>query len=189
MPDMLINMNHLVADNSGRRRAVGTSNKAGTRKLREDLTEADGKLVFLTGSQDGYVEVCMQAYTATKAAPRRMGLRITTLPAAEYEQQQMKEKAKAQKEVVLPKEIANEMLLKVETSRITTELERFTKRIQDIGNGASQSKDRESSFHQVSVKLSRAIRRWPIFRICILLIAGYMQVSHVVKYMKSRHIY
>jgi hypothetical protein len=188
MPDMMININHLLTE-SGRRRSVGTNNKEGTRKLREDLTETDGKLVFLTGSQDGHVEICAQAYTATKAAPRRMGWRITTLPASEYEEQQKNLKTKTQKEVELPKKIADEMLLKVETSRITTELERFTKRIQDIGNGASQSKDRESAFHLVSVKLSRAIRRWPIFRICILLIAGYLQVSHVVKYMKSRHIY
>lgn len=187
MPDMMIQMNHLVEEH-GRRRSAG-ANKNGTRKLRQDITETSGRLEFLTGDRDGFIEICAQAYLATSTEPRRFGMAVSKMSMEEYEDEKNKVKKEARNDVKVPDNIQSEMLVKVETSRITTELERFTKRIQDISNTAQSSKERESSFHQSSISLSRAVRRYPIFRICILLVAGYMQASHVVKYMRSRHIY
>ena len=184
---MMIQMNHLVEEN-GRRRSAG-ANKNGTRKLREDLTEKSGRLEFMTGDRDGFIEICMQAYLASSTDPRRFGIAVSKMSVEDYEKQKEDAKKQAQKDVEVPANIQTDMLVKVETSRITTELERFTKRIQDISNTAQSSKERESSFHQSSVFLSRAVRRYPIFRICILLVAGYVQASHVVRYMRSRHIY
>ena len=184
---MMIQMNHLVEEN-GRRRSAG-ANKNGTRKLREDISEKSGRLEFMTGDRDGFIEICLQAYLATAKDPRRFGIAVSKIALEDYENQKEHAKKDAQKDVEVPANIQTDMLVKVETSRITTELERFTKRIQDISNSAQSSKERESSFHQSSVSLSRAVRRYPIFRICILLVAGYMQASHVVKYMRSRHIY
>lgn len=187
LPDMMIQMNHLMEEN-GRRRSAG-ANKNGTRKLREDLTDKEGRLEFFTGDRDGFVEICFQAYLASRTEPRRVGLRVTKIPASDYEQQKTSAKIAQQNKVQVPGGVKQDMLVKVETSRITTELERFKRRVQDISNGGAASKDREASFHQTSVSLSRAVRLYPIFRICILLVAGYMQASHVVRYMRSRHIY
>lgn len=187
MPDMMIQMNHLLDDN-GRRRSAGT-NKNGTRKLREDLQAKEGRLEFLSGERDGYIEICVQAYTATRTSPRRIGLRIEKMPVAEYERQKEGIKESKSDEVKVPGDIQSEMLVKVETSRITTELGRLKVRCADLGNSASTAKKRETEFHQTSVNLSKAARYYPIFRIAILLVAGYMQASHVVQYMKTRHIY
>ena len=81
------------------------------------------------------------------------------------------------------------MMLTVETSRITKAISRHKQRVREIASDMAASKDRQASFHESSVALSRGVRRYPIFRIGILLVAGYMQASHVVRYMRSRHIY
>lgn len=187
MPDMMIQMNHLLDDN-GRRRSAGT-NKTGTRKLREDLRSKEGRLEFMTGERDGFVEICVQAYTATRASPRRIGMRVQKLPLDEYEAQKENAQKAKPDDVKVPEDVQSEMLVKVETSRITTELSRLTVRARDIANSASAAKRKESEFHQTSVTLHRAVRYYPIFRICILIVAGYLQASHVVNYMKTRHIY
>ena len=184
---MMVQMNHLIEDN-GRRRSAG-ANKQGTRKLREDLDVTAGRLEFLTGDRDGFVEICVQAYAATKAEPRRFGMKLTTMSQGAYELEKQTKVEMEHRKVQIPMRQETEMLLKVETSRITTELDRFAKRIQEIASNSAAAKDRQASFYQTSISLSRAVRRYPIFRICILLVAGYMQASHVVKYMRSRHIY
>lgn len=183
---MMLQMNHLVEDN-GRRRSAG-ANKSGTRKLREDITNHDGSVAFFTGERDGFVEICVQAYTATAKDPRRFGMRIESKSTQAYERE--KEAAQSGKAFPdVPQKIQSDMMLTVETSRITKELERHKQRVQDIAGNSAASKDRQASFHESSVTLKRGVRRYPIFRICILLVAGYMQASHVVKYMRSRHIY
>ena len=180
-------MNHLIEEN-GRRRSAGT-NKNGTRKLREDISVEKGRVEFFTGDRDGFVEICIQSYLASKQEPRRVGMSVTKMSTAEFEQQKEAAKESVKGSVQVPGDVQTEMLVKVETSRITTELERFTKRLKDISNGAAASKDREADFHETSIKLNRGVRQYPIFRIGVLLIAGYMQASHVVRYMKNHHIY
>ena len=183
---MLIQMNHLVEDN-GRRRSAG-ANKKGTRKLREDITNRHGQIEFFTGERDGFVEICVQAYLATAKDPRRFGMSVVLKSMEVYNREkEAKEPVKAFPNV--PQQIQSDMTLAVETSRITKELERHKQRVQDISGNMAASKDRQASFHETSVSLSRGVRRYPIFRICILLVAGYMQASHVVRYMRSRHIY
>ena len=184
MPDMMIQMNHLVEDN-GRRRSAG-ANKKGTRKLREDITNTNGRIEFFTGERDGFVEICIQAYMATQKEPRRFGMRIEAKSTQAHEREKQ---PKSPDFPVVPEKIQNDMMLTVETSRITKELERHKERVQDITGNMAASKDRQASFHETSVALKRGVRRYPIFRICVLLVAGYMQASHVVRYMRSRHIY
>jgi hypothetical protein len=184
LPEMMIQMNHLMED-EGRRRSAG-ANKRGTRKLRHDIGTTMGQLEFFTGDRDGFVEICVQAYASTPTTPRRFGFHVLKVSLETYEAEHDTERAK---QIRMSQQDQMDTLLKVETSRITTELERFIKRIQDISGNAAASKDRQASFVQTSIALKRAVRGYPIFRICILLIAGYLQASHVIRYMRSRHIY
>jgi len=79
-------------------------------------------------------------------------------------------------------------LVKTETSRISSELMRMHRRAKSIAGDAQFSKEREESFFHKSVSLNRAVRYWPMFRLLVLMVGGYLQVSHVVQYMKRRHI-
>lgn len=185
LPEMMIQMNHLMED-EGRRRSAG-ANKRGTRKLRHDVESTEGQLEFFTGDRDGFVEICFQAYASTQAKPNRFGMHVAKVTLEAYDS--LHNTPERAKEIRQSHQNQQDNLLKVETSRITTELERFTKRIQDIAGNAASSKDRQSSFVQSSISLKRAVRMYPIFRIGILLVAGYLQASHVVRYMRSRHIY
>lgn len=188
MPDLMVQMNHLLEDN-GRRRSAGT-NRSGTRKLRTDITEKHGQLEFYTGERDGFVELCVQAYMATRATPRRIALRIQKHYTEEHERREAAAEKKAQADAVkVPDSMQTDMLVKVETSRITTELERLAVRARDCGTVSRTAQKRDEEFHLTSMKLHRAVRWYPIFRVAILIVAGYLQASHVVRYMKNRHIY
>jgi len=154
-------------------------NKSGTGKIREQLTERQGVIEFVTGSFDGLVEICVQSLSASQESPSRVALNITT-------------KVEPTEKEETPPPVMDQgqaMRLRLETNRIGGELTRMEMRTREIMANAEYARDRELSFHEQSISLNKAVRYWPMFRILILVFAGYLQVSHVIQYMKSRHIY
>jgi hypothetical protein len=89
-----------------------------------------------------------------------------------------KEKAEIEKQII-----------ETQTSRISGELMRMQRRADSIAGDADFSKEREAKFHDKSVALNKAVRFWPMFRMFILGVGGYLQVTSVISYMKSKHIY
>jgi hypothetical protein len=156
-------------------------------KIRQPLESESGQIGYYTGHLlGGTIEVCVQSYTATVEMPSRVSLDIHELDDSKAVDEELAEKRRA-----LTKEQveAENKLVKEETSRITSELMRMHRRAKSVGGDARYSKDREEAFHNLSVSLNKAVRYWPLFRMAVLLVGGYLQVTHVVSFMKSRHIY
>lgn len=156
-------------------------------KVRQSLETQNGQISYFTGRlQGGTIEVCVQSYTATLEMPSRVALYIHELEDAQAVENELAEKRRTLSKEQIE---AENKLVKEETSRITSELMRMHRRAKSIGGDAIYSKDREEAFHNISVSLNKAVKYWPMFRMAVLLVGGYFQVTHVVSFMKSRHIY
>jgi hypothetical protein len=153
----------------------------GTQKIQHQIEDVEGELEFQTGKIDGHVEICVQSLSATKASPSRVALNITAMAAAD--EYAMVDQPENEPPMVLDPTA----MYQLHTSHITGEMTRLHNRIREIVSNAEYSRDVEVGFHQQSVSLNKAVRYWPAFRILILIVAGYMQVSYVLTYLKSRH--
>jgi hypothetical protein len=155
-------------------------------KQREPLKQRSGSFDYRTGAlEGGTLEVCIQSYTATTDSPSRVAFTVATPSNVhEIEQALQSERTELYERMNVATKLVN-----AETSRITTELVRMHRRAKALADDGQYSKQNEEEFHNESIKLNRAVQYWPMLRIAILLLGGYMQVTHVVAYMKSRHIY
>lgn len=155
----------------------------GTQKLRQTLEQQRGSVEFLTGDADGLIEICPQAYGATRLNPSRISLKVTSQAETTDEQKA------ARKLMKQGPTLEEEFLVKAQGSQITQELQRLEEKVYELISNSESSKEREVEFHKQCVSLNRAVRYWPMFRILILLVAGYMQASHIIRFMKARHIH
>lgn len=156
-------------------------------KIRQPVESERGSISYYTANMNGgTIEVCVQSYTATVEMPSRVSLYIHGLDDQKGADEDLAEERRGLSKEQIE---AENKLVKEETSRITSELMRMHRRAKSIGGDARYSKDREEAFHNLSVSLNKAVARWPVFRMLVVLVGGYFQVSHVVRFMKSRHIY
>jgi emp24/gp25L/p24 family/GOLD len=161
------------------------ANKDGPQKIRHQVQDRRGEVKFKTGNSDGLVDICIQSYMATYRDPSRIELNITSIPTSKDEGRlRMMRSARN-----ISAEIKEAQLTKTHSGVIANELLGMSRKLQEVKTNADSSKQREVEFHGTSISLHRAVRYWPMARIVILLIAGYLQVSHVVRFMRSKHIY
>jgi hypothetical protein len=160
-------------------------NKDGTQKIRHQVQERRGVVEFKTGSSDGLVDICIQCYMATYRSPSRIELNITSISTFDDEMSQYLGDLTAARDA----ELREARLIAMQSSVISNELLGMTRKMRDVRSNADEAQEREVGFHNISISLNRAVRYWPMIRIAILLIAGYLQVSHVVRFMRSKHIY
>ena len=155
-------------------------------KHREQLEAQKGAFVYDTADLDGgNLEICIQSYSASLESPSRVALSVSAQAAAEDDIMQQLEEDR----VMLNHKLESEnRLIKEETSRITAELVRMQRRAKSIAGDAQFSKKREENFHNKSLSLNQAVKIWTMVRMIVVMIGGYLQVSHVIAYMKSRHI-
>jgi emp24/gp25L/p24 family/GOLD len=154
-------------------------------KRREQLESPEGSFEYETLEFDGQLEICVQSYTATADAPSRVAVSIDI----KSENEEIAAQLEAELKLLNARLEAENHVVKEETSRITSELIRMQRRALMIASDAQFSKAREEAFHSQSIALNRAVKYWPMIRLAVLLIGGYLQVTHVVNFMKSRHIY
>lgn len=153
-------------------------------KVREQIEKPEGSFTYKSGDLEGSLEVCIQSYTATAESPSRVALDVKSL----VESNDLENLLQRERDLVNKKVESENAIVKEETSRITTELLRMHRRAQGIAADAQYDKKREEDFRKKSITLNRAVRYWPMFRMFVLLVSGYLQISHVVDYMKRRHI-
>ncbi len=53
---------------------------------------------------------------------------------------------------------------------------------------ADMIKDEEAAFHKKSVEMNSASRWWPMMHVVVLLVTGFTQANHVIKFFKGMHI-
>lgn len=153
-------------------------NKSGTGKHREHLDNKEGTIEFLTGENNGQLEICVQSYMATSERPSMISLNINMSTTIDKE-------TKSSFQRILPNE---ETVVLSHSGAISGDLTRLEEKVKQILSLADYSKEYDTVFHNKSVNLNKAVRYWPILRAVILLIGGYLQMSHVVKYMRRKHI-
>lgn len=157
-----------------------------TNKLRVQLEEREGVLEFPTASDgNSVVEICLQSYFATQEDPSRVGLNLT-VAVPDDNSYEVKEAQMSEEQIALIQQ--SNRVVKSQTSGITQELLRLEKDVVNIRKDVGRSSRQAVDFQIKTEKLNNAVYYWPMFRIFVLLLAGYLQVSHVLSYMKKHHI-
>jgi hypothetical protein len=166
---------------------------SGQGRIREELTENKGTIEFIMGEMDGEVDICVQSISALKMAPSRLGLFVTvdeTESASEDAEEAHKTKDRELEKEKDGEEVAfmDHKSIKQQMSRLERDLKTLNNRVQTILSNADVNKDQEKVFHEQSLAMNRASSYWPLIQLMVLLVTGFTQVNHIVKYMKSRHI-
>lgn len=159
-----------------RRRHERGRGSPGTEQLRQDLAEKEGTLAFDT-SVDGTVEICGQSYAATAMKPSRIAFYVAEAPggyADEDKKKDEKERERAQAERNM--------------NRMEAEVHGLTRKVEQILNQADFTQDVMSSFHDQSLAMNKASQWWPMLQVAMLLVTGFTQAHHVVRFFKSHHI-
>lgn len=171
--------------------AAGTLVTSGTGRIREELASTQGRIEFLTGKDSGTVEVCVQSILASVKKPARFHLRMETAASDEeyddddyyeYEAKTAKKEKLEDPDHLEHKEVSKKM------SRLERDIQTLQNRVKACLNNADYNKEQEAIFHEQSLSMNRASKYWPIIQLTVLLVTGFTQANHIVRYLKSHHI-
>lgn len=135
---------------------------------------------------DGIANICFRASTSSSKHPQRFSVHVETseqdprilLPTPSKDGTDRKmEDSKKEADVV-----------DTHLSRMETELQRITIAMNHVLKEADFNKDQDSLFHKQTLAMHSATTFWPIVQVCILLITGFTQANHIVRFFKSRRI-
>jgi hypothetical protein len=170
---------------------VDAGTVSGSDRVRQELTQREGSIQFQTGEDDGTVDICVQSIIANKNNPTRVSLNVTMDVTADAKEESPPQEGgepaqeggeKKEGELLAPDSV------KAQMSRLERDLQTLSNRVKAILNNADFNKDQEVAFHEQSVAMSRASTYWPAIQLVVLLVTGFTQANHIVRYMKSRHI-
>jgi ribosomal protein S12 methylthiotransferase accessory factor YcaO len=159
------------------------------RKHRHTLDEPEGSFEVRLDHGDDAIEVCVQSYLASATTPSRVAVNVFDAGIEQAIRELAQARLKELEERNQQDQEKSARVVQQQTSRITSELVRMHRRAASIAGDADFAKDREAEFHNKSVTLQQAVRRWPVVRVIVLIISGCVQVNHVVKFMRRKHIY
>lgn len=166
---------------SSRERRTTEEKTIGQGRVREELKEREGTIEFRTGKDDGTVDICVQSITANRNSPSRVMLNVTMVMSDEFEDEEN-----------IIDENAGDALehseLKSQMTRLERDLQTLNNRVLATLNNAEFNKDQEAEFHARSVRIGAAALYWPIIQITVIIVTGFTQANHIVKYMKAHHI-
>jgi hypothetical protein len=163
-------------------------------KYRHPLEEKHGTFSYYTGALNGgSLEICIQSYTASTEHPSRVALRIENrneqiemeLALQQERQMQLEER----QQMLQEQQMREQKILLGESSRISAELIRLYRRAKGLNEDMDYTKETESRFFTISTSLNRTVRNWYLVRVLVLIIAGYLQASYIMKYMKARNMF
>lgn len=156
-------------------------------KIREVIEKRTGSFYFVTNAEmDTIVEVCIQSYLASKKDPTRVGLDIQTSEEIETIEDEGREALSAEEYATIQ---THNRVLRDQSSGISKEMAKLERKIGNIMRDSKLTTRTAARHKDQSIKLHRAIRNWPMFRTAVLMLGGFLQVRHVLNYMKKRHIY
>lgn len=143
--------------------------------LVESIDDLEGTVSY-AAKGSGVIHVCVSILELPGRKyprPTLLGLRIT-------ENTDVKEKAvQDEKDKVDTKKHLSEM------ERILTDMIRQTNYLLKNADGI---KSDEMAFHQKSIEMNSASRWWPMMHVVVLLVTGFTQANHVIKFFKTMHI-
>lgn len=135
----------------------------------EEIFSKEGHLTFDVPT-DGEVEICIRASTASSKNPLRFGLKV------EESAPNIDDDASW-----------NDGVSK-QWTQMEEEIRLSMRTMKAIQAEADYSKDRDATFHKQTLDMYAASMYWPIVHVCVLLLTGFTQATHIVRFFKSRHI-
>ena len=153
----------------------------GSGRIREELTERKGVIEFFTGDVDGLVDICVQSLSATQFSPVRFSLNVTIAQADEQKTERKMEDLQAS-------DVLDTNMVKAQMTRLDRDMQTLNTRIQSLLSNADFNKDQEMAFHDQSIAMNRAATYWPMIQVVVLLVTGFTQANHIVRFMKGHHI-
>eukprot|EP00536_Pseudo-nitzschia_multiseries_P000118 jgi/Psemu1/321464/estExt_fgenesh1_pg.C_20091 len=164
----------------------------GSGRIREELAQPKGRIDFLTGKDAGTVEVCVQSILASPKKPARFYLKVETAASDnEYDDDDgyydddshiSETGTKKDPDHLEHRELSSKM------TRLERDLQTLQNRVRACLNNADFNKDQETIFHEQSVSMNRATKYWPMIQLTVLIVTGFTQANHIVRYLKTHHI-
>jgi hypothetical protein len=85
-------------------------------------------------------------------------------------------------------ETADQTSVDKHLTHMEMEMKHLMNSMKDIIAEADFSKDRETHFHHQTLSMHAASMWWPIVQLCVLLLTGFTQANHVVRFLKSKRL-
>ena len=158
---------------------IGERQRERPRNMREQPTEKEGFIEFMTSPNGGPVQICVHSLFANKQSPYAVGL-----------------------DIIETKDLASESVEMIgrglsvdDADKVFTHLSGFAKEmvraenlVRTILASADVVKKEEAEFYEQSIRMERSVHFWPMVQGCALLVAAVMQVRHILDWMRSKHI-
>jgi hypothetical protein len=160
------------------------------------LSDRNGRIEFLTGEEGGTVEICVQSILASTRRPARFYLRVLDVASdQEYDNglddtdddDRLSRKQQEQSKTKDPDHLEHKEIT-TKMSRLERDLQTLQNRVKACLNNADYNKDQEALFHEQSISMNRASKYWPIIQLTVLIVTGFTQANHIVRYLKTHHI-
>jgi emp24/gp25L/p24 family/GOLD len=132
---------------------------------------------------DGTANVCLRASAASPTRPVAFAMRIETddeIPAELLDNGSGGAKKRKQD---VPAANVDEHL-----GHMERELVRISGAMEHVLREADANKDQDALFHEQTMAMHSATTFWPIVQVGVLLMTGFTQASHIVRFFKSRRI-
>lgn len=169
-----------LASRQRRTSSSDSSSTVGQGRVREELEQQQGSIQFLTGDEDGTVEICVQSILASIKNPNRFTLKVTWAAADEEEEKRQKSKEGGGG--------LDSSAVLTNMGRLERDIQTLQNRVKACLNNADFNKEQEASFHQQSVSMNKAAFYWPMIHLVVILAAGFTQANHIVTYLRRHHI-
>jgi len=148
-------------------------------KPKNQILDALQGTVRHTMEVDGRAEVCVRASLAGSDRPMRFGLRVV-------EHQELL--GNFDSEDAAAKSKKNTAQISNHLSHMETEIRRIQMGMTRILSEADFAKERDQVFHKQTQSMHSATIFWPIVQVCVLIMTGFTQASHIVRFFQSRRI-
>lgn len=172
--------------------ATGKLVTSGSGRVREELSDRNGRIEYLTGEEGGMVEICVQSILASTRKPARFYIRILDVASdQEYDNglddndddDRVSRKQQEQAKTKDPDHLEHKDIT-TKMSRLERDLQTLQNRVKACLNNADYNKEQEALFHEQSISMNRASKYWPIIQLTVLIVTGFTQANHIVRYLK-----
>jgi len=140
------------------------------------IDSVEGKMVH-TMEVDGKADICVRASAASSIRPMRFGIRVV-----EKDDPALGELFDGKSKEGDKEKLATHL------SHMEMEIRRIQMGMTRILGEADFAKERDSIFHKQTQSMHSATIFWPIVQVCVLIMTGFTQASHIVRFFQSRRI-
>uniref|UniRef100_A0A6U3Z905 GOLD domain-containing protein n=1 Tax=Ditylum brightwellii TaxID=49249 RepID=A0A6U3Z905_9STRA len=152
---------------------------------KHDITGTEGAMRYTT-RDDCRVRICARAVTASPRAPKRMYLYVDLIDDEKEAQKEAEKKRASQDEITKQKK--ENSAIQRNLNSVEGQMRSMIQKADSILKTADYAKEQEMAFHDQTVALTRSSIWWPVVQLIVLLVMGFTQANHIVKFFKRHHI-